>query len=341
MKSSIYLILLTVTLNINAQTPNNRSVQIKEIADKIEAYYIFENIGSELTKKLNRAIKNKTFDELSNQEFADSLSSYLTKHGDDLHFNVLYRPSGKEEEISEKELMERYDAINKQWNYGFEKVLRLDGNIGYIQYTGFAPANENALHVLDATMNLVSNSNALILDLRDNNGGDSEMVKRFLSYFFTRKTKLSESYTRFNDKTEISYTYEKVRGKKYLDKPIYILVNNRTISAAEALAYELQKNKDAIILGEKTYGAANPIKAFYIDNTYHLFVPVSEVKNAITLSNWEHTGVDLDIKIESVKTLNKAHLMALEKLLDSNVQTELTTEEVEEKINTLKLELKK
>jgi len=341
MKISIYFILFITTLNINAQTLNNRSSQLKEISNKIEAYYIFENIGKELTKKLNIEIKNKTFDKLSNQEFADSLSTYLTKNGNDLHFNVLYRPIKKNEEINEKELIKQYDAINKQWNYGFEKVLRLDGNIGYIQYTGFPPANKNATQTLDATMNFVSNTNALILDLRDNNGGDGEMVKRFLSYFFVKKTKISESYTRFNNKTSISYTYNKVRGKKYLNKPIYILVNNGTISAAEALAYELQNNKGATIIGEKTYGAANPIKAFYIDNLFHLFVPISEVRNAVTQSNWEHKGVDLDIRIENNKAINKAHSLALEELLSIKVKMELTVKEVKEKIGNLKMELKK
>ncbi|GLB53975.1 interphotoreceptor retinoid-binding protein [Neptunitalea chrysea] len=341
MKTSIYLILLITTLNINAQTHNNRSAQLKEIADKIEAYYIFENIGKELSQKLNIEIKNKTFDKFTNQEFADSLSSYLAKNGNDLHFNVLYRPIEKKEEINEKELLKQYDAINKQWNYGFEKILRLDGNIGYIQYTGFPPANKSAIQTLNATMDFVSNTNALILDLRDNNGGDGEMVKQFLSYFFTKKTKISESYTRFNNKTNISYTNKKVGGKKYLNKPIYILVNNRTISAAEALAYELQKNKGAIIIGEKTYGAANPVKAFYIDNLFHLFVPISEVKNAITQSNWEHKGVDLDVKIKSEKALNMAHGLALEKLLNNKAKMELTEKEVQEKIRGLKIELEK
>ena len=341
MKIVIYVLLLITTLNLKAQTTSNRNAQLKEIADKIETYYIFEDTGKALSKRINLEIKNKTFDGLSNQEFADSLSSYLAKNGNDLHFNVLYRPNQKKEAVNEKELLKAYDAINKQWNYGFEKIERLDGNIGYIQYTGFAPANKNAEQMLSTTMNFVSNTNALIIDLRYNNGGDSEMVKLFLSYFFEKRLKLSEHYTRYNNKTTASYTCRKVDGKKYLNKPIYVLVNNRTISAAEGLAYELQQRVGATIIGEKTYGAANPVKAFYIDNSYHLFIPISEVKNTITQSNWEHIGVDLDVKIAHEKALPKAHVLALEKLLDAKIKMEFSTNEIAERLSALEIALKK
>lgn len=233
--------------------------------------------------------------------------------------------------MNEIELLKEYDAINKQWNYGFEKVARLDGNIGYIEYTGFPEGTKSAQQILDATMNFVSNTNALIIDLRNNRGGDGKMVELFLSYFFDKKIKLNEVYTRFNGKTTKSYTNQKVNGKKYLNKPVYILVNNNTISAAEALTYNLQKHKIAKVIGDKTYGAANPIKVFFIDNKYHLFVPISIEKNSVTNTNREHVGIIPDIKISSEKALIKAQIIALDNLLKSNTKMELTENEIKEK----------
>lgn len=340
MKKFLNALLLCATIcfnsKANAQDLTERNKHILEIADKINEYYIFEAVANPLSEKLKSEIGLKTFDNLTDEEFAKSLSTYLTKNGNDLHFNVLYRPGQEEKAVNEKELLKKYDAINKQWNYGFEKVMRLDGNIGYIEYTGFPEGNPSAQEILDATMRFVSNTNALIIDLRNNQGGDGKMVELFLSYFFENKTKLQEVYTRYNHKTTKSYTTKKVNGKKYLNKPVYILVNNKTISAAEALAYHLQQNKIAKIIGDKTYGAANPVKAFFIGNTYHLFIPVSIEKNAITNTNWEHTGIDADVKITSEKALIKAHSIALENLLRSNTKTELTENELKEKI--LKLE---
>lgn len=339
---NLLLIYIVIFFNskANAQDFTERNKQLVEIADKIQEYYIFEDVANQLSKKLKSEIALKTFDNLTDAEFAKSLSNYLTKNGNDLHFNVLYRPDQEEEKkaANEKEMLKKYDAINKQWNYGFEKVIRLDGNIGYIEYTGFPEGNQSAQKILDATMSFVSNTNALIIDLRNNQGGDGKMVELFLSYFFENKTKLNEVYTRYNDKTTKSYTSKKVNGQKYLDKPVYILVNNKTISAAEAFAYNLQQNKIAKIIGDKTYGAANPVKAFFIGNKYHVFIPVSLEKNAITNTNWEHVGIDADVKINSEKALIKAQIIALENLLKSNTKTELTENEIKEKI--LKLEEK-
>ena len=341
MKKVFNLLLIYIVICFNSKANSQdfieRNKQILEIADKINEYYIFEDVANQLSKKLKSEIELKTFDKLTDAEFAKSLSIYLTKNGNDLHFNVLYRPSQEEEKaVNEKEMLKKYDAINKQWNYGFEKVTRLDGNIGYIEYTGFPEGNQSAQQILDATMSFVSNTNALIIDLRNNQGGDGKMVQLFLSYFFDKKFKLNEVYTRYNDKTIKSYTTKKVNGQKYLNKPVYILVNNKTISAAEALAYNLQQNKIAKIIGDKTYGAANPVKAFFIGNKYHLFIPISIEKNSITNTNWEHIGINVDIKINSEKALIKAQKIALENLLKSNTKTELTENEIKEKI--LKLE---
>ena len=342
MKTIFNLLLIHIVICFNskatAQDCTERNKQILEIADKINQYYIFEDVANQLSKKLKSEIELKTFENLTDSEFAKSLSIYLTKNGNDLHFNVLYRPSQEEEKkaVNEKEMLKKYDAINKQWNYGFEKVTRLDGNIGYIKYTGFPEGNQSAQQILDATMSFVSNTNALIIDLRNNQGGDGKMVQLFLSYFFEKKIKLNEVYTRYNDTSIKSYTTKKVNGQKYLDKPVYILVNNKTISAAEALAYNLQQNKIAKIIGDKTYGAANPVKAFFIGNKYHLFIPISIEKNSVTNNNWEHIGIDADVKINSEKALIKAQSIALKNLLQSKTKTELTENEIKEKI--LKLE---
>lgn len=343
MKNTVYpiiLILLFTAFRGNAQSVSNRSAQINKIADKIETYYIFEDIGKALSEQLKNEGENKTFDGLTHQEFADSLSSYLARNGNDRHFNVLYNPLPEKEALNKKEVMKLFDAINRQWNYGFEKVSRLDGNIGYIQYTGFPPSNKQARESLKATMDLVSNTNALIIDLRDNNGGDSKMVELFLGYFFKKRIKLSNNYTRHNNKTSKSFTNRKGRGKTYLRKPVYILVNNRTISAAEGFAYELQQRIGATIIGEKTYGAANPIQVFSIDGTFDLFVPVTEVKNTITQTNWEHQGVKRDLEIAHEKALAMAQILALEKFLVQKIKTELTPLEIENKLLDLRTELK-
>ena len=70
-------------LKANAQDLTERNKQIIEIANKITEYYIFEDVANQLSKKLKSEIELKTFDNLTDKEFAKSLSSYLTKNGTD------------------------------------------------------------------------------------------------------------------------------------------------------------------------------------------------------------------------------------------------------------------
>jgi len=319
-----------------SQKSGKRDKQLMKMAEKINEFYVFVDVAKRLSEKLKSEITKKTFENLSDQEFADKLSLYLSKNANDRHFNVLYRPNVEDNPTSEKEMLKRFNQINRQWNYGFEKVERLDGNIGYIRHTGFVNTNEPAKRALAASMNFVANTNALILDLRDNNGGSSEMIELFLSYFFEKKVELGEAYTRYNNQTTKSYTKQKVRGTKYLNKPIYILVGKRTVSAAEAVAYNLQARKLATVMGEPTYGAANAVKAFNIDKKFHLFVPVSDSKNPVTKSNWEQSGVIPNMKVKAEKALTNAHILALANLLKSNVELDLTTEEIKQRIAKLR-----
>ena len=73
--------------------------------------------------------------------------------------------------------------IQTQWNemlakenYGFKKVERLPGNIGYIDFTNFA-SPKYSKETVTAVMKFVENCDALIFDLRQNGGGDPVKVR--------------------------------------------------------------------------------------------------------------------------------------------------------------------
>ncbi|WP_407463546.1 hypothetical protein [Xanthomonas campestris] len=56
-------------------------------------------------------------------------------------------------------------------NFAFDKVQRLHGNIGYAKFCFFAYPYLAAATASSAT-DFVANTDALIIDLRDNAGGD-------------------------------------------------------------------------------------------------------------------------------------------------------------------------
>ena len=97
LKLLFLIIFIIVPFNSFAQDLNERSKQLIEVSNKIRVYYIFDDIAIKLSSKLKSEIQKKTFDNLTDKEFADSLTSYLANNGNDLHFNVLLQPGPKKE----------------------------------------------------------------------------------------------------------------------------------------------------------------------------------------------------------------------------------------------------
>ena len=60
-------------------------------------------------------------------------------------------------------------------NYGFLKVERLPGNIGFLDLDFFADPDEGG-DTAAAAMSFLAGTDALIVDLRFNGGGNSRMV---------------------------------------------------------------------------------------------------------------------------------------------------------------------
>ena len=95
---------------------------------------------------------------------------------------------------------------------------------------------------------------------------------------------------------------------------MYILTSRRTVSAAESLAYNLKYLKGAKIIGETSAGAANPGRVTRLNNLFTAFIPNRHGKNVVTGTNWEGTGVPVDVDCPAEDALRIARLEALKKL---------------------------
>src|SRR5205085_3772593 len=111
------------------------------------------------------------------------LTTDLQAVSHDKHLRVGYSsepiPERQNAEEPTAEELDRFQTFLRQTNFGFEKVERLPGNVGYLDLRGFNPA-QFAADTGAAAMNFLANTDALIIDLRRNGGGDPAMVA-FLS----------------------------------------------------------------------------------------------------------------------------------------------------------------
>ncbi len=214
-------------------------------------------------------------------------------------------------------ILEKWKNEEAKKNFHFSKIEILEGNIGLIKLNGFSDFMEEAGKVADAAMAYIANSDAIIFDLRTNPSGSPEMIKHLQSYLFKESTHINSFYFRIKDKLTESWTTKKVNGKKLDQTPVYVLISNRSFSAAEEFTYNLKHLKRATIIGETSGGGANPGGYYAIDKDFVIFIPTGRAINPITKTNWEGVGVIPHIEVTKEKALETAHLEAL-KLLSKN-----------------------
>jgi C-terminal processing protease CtpA/Prc len=203
-------------------------------------------------------------------------------------------------------------AALSQRNFGFEKVERLAGNIGYLDLRGFMPPPVMG-DTAAAAMSFLSNTAALIIDLRQNGGGSPEAVSLIASYLFDRPVRLNDIYDRPSNETRQYWTLPYVPGKRFVGKDVYVLTSSRTFSAAEDFTYGVKNLKRAIIVGEVTGGGAHPIGPRRLSDHFVVVVPMGRSISSITKTDWEGTGVEPHVKVPAAQALPTAYLQALDK----------------------------
>lgn len=209
------------------------------------------------------------------------------------------------------------DTRLRKWleasNCGFEKAEHLAPNIGYLKFNMFAEPKFCAPTAF-AAMNFLADSDALILDVRDNHGGAPTMVALICSYLFGERTHLGDFYDRGDNTTEQSWTIPYLPGKRFTGKPVYVLTSRRTFSGAEEFSYDLKNLKRATVIGETTGGGAHTVAPHRLDDHFDILVPNGGFVNAITKTDWEGTGVEPDIKVAAADALDEALKRAREQI---------------------------
>jgi hypothetical protein len=165
-------------------------------------------------------------------------------------------------------------------------------------------------------MAFLMNSDAIILDLRDNHGfADGGLLVQ--SYFFKESTHMSDYINRDDGSTRQSWTIPTVPGPKLSDKKLYILVSHDTFSAGEDFTYNMQAQKRAIVIGEVTGGGAHGTRSYRLNDHFSVGIPHVYSVNPITHSDWEGKGIQPDIRTERVDALRTAHIAALQSKIEN------------------------
>jgi hypothetical protein len=293
---------------------------IDGVLRRVREGYVFPDKAAEMTKAVRERARRGDYDRVvSAHALADSLTEHLRAVSHDRHLHVVYQSQGVPDEQpaadpTADEWRERLE-FGRQVNYGLERAERLAGNVGYLEIRSFAFDAEMVDSALAAAMNFLGNTQALIIDLRRNGGGDPKMVAAVCSYLMKPNTLVNRFYWRPLDRWDEFRTGE-VTGRYYgTTKPVYVLTSDETFSGAEEFAYDIQTQKRGEVVGDTTGGGAHPGGMRRVTDNFGVWVPSGRAVNPITGTNWEGVGVRPDVPVEAKEALRTAHLRALGRLV--------------------------
>jgi hypothetical protein len=299
---------------------STKSAIIDWICLKMNEIYVFPDVAKKMEEHIKTKLKNGDYDRISNpRSFARQLRTDLVEISHDRHFNVTCapEPSLRLQRPDPEEEKKRKEQRIRQWkydNYFFKKVERMDGNVGYLRFDGFA----NTLYAGDtavAALQFLKHCDAIIIDLRYNGGGGADMIQLILSYFLEERTHINSWYIRRSDRTDQSWTSTYVPGEKLLDTDLYILTSSRTFSAAEEFTYDLKNLGRATLVGETTGGGGHMVTFERNDELKIEFkIPFNRAINPYSGDNWEAKGISPDVECPAGEALEKAYVKALEKI---------------------------
>ncbi|HEX8332520.1 MAG TPA: S41 family peptidase, partial [Segetibacter sp.] len=299
-----------------AQVSKPQAVNIKElinsISDSLKKHYIFPDKAASISVYLGLQLNKDAYkDLLSNpQKLARQIEQDIHSVHHDPHMRVHFDPNFVPQKVHSPTAEEMKHATKfwKENNYMFKKVEVLPGNIGYLPFNGFIEEVQGSKPTIAAALKFLANTNAIIIDLRQNMGGSPEMVSQIESYFFKEKTPMNYIINRSKKDTTFFYADPSKSDSIYLSMPLYILTSKQTFSAAEDFTYGMQIAKRAIVVGETTGGGAHPQMPFAISDGFVVSIPFARSFNPVTKTDWEGTGVIPDVKT----TANEAFVKAQE-----------------------------
>ena len=302
-----------------------RTAVIEDALRALNSTYVFPEQARQMEEAIRARVARKEYDSLTEAEvFARALTDHLQDVSHDKHLRVL-NANGGGANFATRLDPEMNRLLSAKRNYGFEKIERLSGNIGYLDLRGFEDPSA-ARDTVTAAMTFLTNTDALIFDLRQNGGGSPQMVALISSYLFDKPVHLNSIYDRPSNSTREFWTQAEVPGKHYGDKPVFVLTSKRTFSAAEEFTYNLKNLKRATIIGETTGGGAHPVSPRRLGTQFIITVPMARSINPITKTNWEGTGVTPDIAVNAEQALKVAHLAALKAIQPKVTEPQLAAQ---------------
>lgn len=220
-------------------------------------------------------------------------------------------------------IQENYFNFNYRQSGGIMYGV-LPGNIGYIHYSEFTFGVGNGN--LDMILAYLATCDALVFDIRDNGGGSMTNVEKFVARFIPERIlagtichKNGPGHDDFSEPYAFYYNPAQ-EGRLMWGKPVAVICNRSTFSAANIFASVMKTLPNVILVGSTTGGGSGMPFSSELPNGWGVRFsasPVRDPQGRLTEFGVEPTeGCEVDL--DPVEALNGRDTMldfAIDKLI--------------------------
>lgn len=263
--------------------------------EKININKVFDNSPAQQSglKQNDKIIKVENIS-VNLENYQDLVTKIKGEEGTTVNLTIQRNDDGKIFDV---------DVTRKNVSVPTVEFKTLEDNIGYIKITQFDRVTYTQFK--DA-FDALSNTNGLVIDLRDNPGGLLTTVVQIADLLLPEGT-----ITYIEDKNG-NRDYHK-SDANYYNKPLTVLVNENSASASEILSGAIKDFGAGKLIGQKTYGKG------VVQNLYKIS-DGSGVK--ITMAKYytpsgiciDKTGIEPDYTVENNQ--NSTEDLQLQKAID-------------------------
>lgn len=312
----------TVYTTAGIISPAQKTEALAAIIDAIKRQYVFPDRVTGIVQALQANDAAGRYDTTDAATFATRITEDISSSGNDTHLYLQYDPEGFDElnrppsagAIPQGDGDSIQTARARRAHFGLSETRLLPGNIRYLRISAFDWVEDETGQAYDDAMRFLKDGDAVIIDIRGNGGGSHDAVRYALSHFMP-SGRLLMTFLEVGKDPEQSHTLGNLPAGRMIGKPLYVLTDGSTGSAAEDFAYSVQQFKIGRLIGEPTAGGANNNRYLPIAPGFLLSVSFGRPVHAVTHDNWERVGVTPDLRTASASALDSAELQALDGLV--------------------------
>ncbi|QDK81528.1 S41 family peptidase [Spirosoma sp. KCTC 42546] len=327
------LLLLTTACTsqlIGPQTPNSPVTNFDYLWQEYDRLY-----GTFEPKKIDWDTAYKTYRPQITEQTTDAdLYRVMTKMLDILDDNHVYlRPTADTKlpwysggilgrtqvEDYNGDVVKTYLTSTKQITHEFV-CSKIKQNVGYILLKGFENDFSTYEKTMDSVLTYLADTKGIIIDLRDNGGGEDRVAQYIANRFATERHLSFTSRMRTGPKhadfaPELKF-YTEPAGRFQYTKPVVVVTNLSAYSSAETFMLAMLQNKQVTQIGEVTGGAFSDALPRDLPNGWSFRVPIADVRDASGQS-LEGIGIMPKIRIKNTpEELKAGHDRALERAIE-------------------------